>query len=81
MAKCLGFLSFKMGGGGGGGGGGRISFYWELGKKEATKHDIKDDKFLNESFYNMRCLVIFITAVCLIFFLRKVTEILNSFLS
>ena len=28
---------------------------------------IRNVKFINESFYNMRCLVMFITAVCLLF--------------
>ena len=27
-------------------------------------------KFINESFYNMRCLVMFITAVCMLFLLK-----------
>ena len=27
-------------------------------------------KFINESFYNMRCLVMFMTAVCLLFLLK-----------
>ena len=31
---------------------------------------IRNVKFINESFYNMRCLVMFITAVCLIFLLK-----------
>ena len=31
---------------------------------------IRNVKFINESFYNMCCLVIFITAVCLIFLLK-----------
>ena len=31
---------------------------------------IRNVKFLNESFYNMRCVVVFITAVCLIFLLK-----------
>ena len=31
---------------------------------------IRNVKFLNESFYNMRCVVMFITAVCLIFLLK-----------
>ena len=35
MEKFWGFLSFKMGR--------KISFSWELGKKDATKHDIKED--------------------------------------
>ena len=35
-------------------------------------HYIRNVKFLNESFYNMRCLVMFITAVCLIFFLHYI---------
>ena len=31
---------------------------------------IRNVKFINESFYNMRCLVVFITAVCLLFLLK-----------
>ena len=31
---------------------------------------IRNVKFLNVSFYNMRCVVMFITAVCLIFLLK-----------
>ena len=31
---------------------------------------IRNVKFLNESFYNMRCVVMLITAVCLIFLLK-----------
>ena len=30
-------------------------------------------KFINESFYNMRCLVMFITAVCMLFLLKVLT--------
>ena len=28
------------------------------------------ETFINESFYNMRCLVMFITAICLLFLLK-----------
>ena len=31
---------------------------------------IRNVKFVNESFYNMRCLVIFITAICVLFLLK-----------
>ena len=40
-------------------------------KETVTSEDvcwsIRNVKFLNESFYNMRCVVMFITAVCLIY--------------
>ena len=43
-------------------------------KETVTSEDvcwsIRNVKFLNESFYNMRCVVMFITAVCLIFLLK-----------
>ena len=31
---------------------------------------IRNVKFINETFYNIRCLVMFITAVCLLFLLK-----------
>ena len=31
---------------------------------------IRNVKFINESFYNMRCLVMFITAICVLFLLK-----------
>ena len=35
---------------------------------------IRNAKFINESFYNMRCLVMFITAICLIFLIIHSTQ-------
>ena len=32
---------------------------------------IRNVKFINESFYNMRCLVMFITAICVLFLFKK----------
>ena len=47
---------------------------WLLLVSAVTSEDvcwsIRNVKFLIESFYNMRCVVMFITAVCLIFFLK-----------
>ena len=40
-------------------------------RKENVCWSIGNFKFINESFYNMRCLVMFVTAVCLLFFLKK----------
>ena len=37
-----------------------------------------DPKFINESFYNIRCLVIFITAVCLLFLLMQSTDFFSN---
>ena len=39
---------------------------------------LRNVKFINESFYNMRCLVMFITAICVLFLLEQ-TSAKNSF--
>ena len=45
---------------------------WVTVTSEDVCWSIRNVKFINESFYNMRCLVMFITAVCLIFLLKSV---------
>ena len=43
---------------------------WVTVTSEDVCWSIRNVKFLNVSFYNMRCVVMFITAVCLIFLLK-----------
>ena len=50
-----------------------FKFNYSLGNRYFWRCMLKHTKrqFINESFYDMRCLVMFITAVCLIFYVKR----------
>ena len=48
----------------------KLIVVWVTVTSEDVCWSIRNVKYINESFYNMRCLVMFITAVCLIFLLN-----------
>ena len=54
-------------------------FKFNCGQVTVTSEDvcwsIRNVKFINESFYNMRCLVMFVTTVCLLCFLKTLSHL------